>query len=115
MGSLCHVEGVISGDADIETITSVTAELTATPAQWKDIRRLQIAFFRCDISETYDPKIKKACVLSRKLQDKLAKQEFCTYKHILVGRLAWHGPEEDRVSGWPEGEKQCYALHEPTP
>jgi hypothetical protein len=101
------------------------AALTATPAQWKDIHALYGAFSGCnnyvenpppgyEIPEPEKLRYKKACDLSAKLQDRLAKQGFCTYKHIEVGKLAWHGPEQDRVQLWPEGEKQCYALHEPT-
>jgi hypothetical protein len=74
------------------------AGMTATPAQWKDIRAMSNAFLRCDNSEEYDPEIKKACILSRELQDKLAKQGFCTYGRILVGR-----PSKDG--------KDCYLLH----
>jgi hypothetical protein len=105
MGSWCRVVGPIAGDTDIESVDSVTRvqqprKLTATPAQWKDIRTMSNAFLRCDNSEEYDPEIRKACNLSRKLQDKLVKQGFCTYGHILVGR-----PSKDG--------KDCYALHEP--
>jgi hypothetical protein len=103
MGSWCRVVGPIAGDTDIESIDSVTRvqqprKLTATPAQWKDIRTMSNAFLRCDNSEEYDPEIRKACNLSRKLQDKLAKQGFCTYGRILVGR-----PSKD--------EKDCDLLH----
>jgi len=108
------VIGRISPRCEWAALETTTAGWTATPAQWKDIHALQIAFFRCGGSATDDPELKEVCALSSKLQDKLAKQGFCTYKHILVGRLAWHGAEEDRVYLGSKGEKHCYALHEPT-
>jgi hypothetical protein len=88
-------------------------QMTATPAQWKDIHRLYEVFGQCPGDPQGDLELKKACNLSTKLQEKLEKQGFCFYKRLIVGKLAWHGPEEDRAKLWPEGEKQCYTLHDP--
>lgn len=74
------------------------AGMTATPAQWKDIRTMSNAFLRCNGSEEDDPEIEKACNLSSDLQDRLAKQGFCTYGRILVGRPG-------------KGGKGCHLLH----
>jgi hypothetical protein len=64
---------------------------TATAAQWRDIRKLQHVFAQCggtDADEWYDPQIKKACALSRELQEKLGAQGFCFYRRILPGKPA---------------------------
>jgi hypothetical protein len=87
------------------------AELTATPAQWKDIHKLQETIIGCGGTT---PQNRRGCALFNRLQNKLAKQGFCFFRRIEVGRLAWHGPEKDMVPT-VAGQKQCYALHDPHP
>ena len=83
---------------------------TATPEQWKDVHTIYRTFGTCG-----DPEREEVCAIARKLMKKLEKQGFCFYKRLVIGKLAWHGPEEDRAELWPEGKKQCYTLHDPAP
>jgi hypothetical protein len=94
--------------------SSIAAELdlplTATKAQWRDIRTLTELFVACGGSSRDNV---RECAQSHRMQAKMVKQGFCFFKRLHVGKLAWHGPEKDRRQGWPEGVKQCYEIHDP--
>jgi hypothetical protein len=106
--SIIHKIIVASALLGLATSASATTP-TATSAQWKDIRTIYRTFGTCG-----DPEREEVCAIAHGLMKKLERQGFCFYKRLLVGKLAWHGPEADRVQLWPEGGKQCYALHDPT-
>ncbi len=84
--------------------------VTATAAQWRDIRTLTAEFWGCGGTT---PGNIRACAHSGRLQEKLMKQGFCFYKRLIVGKIATSGPEEDRGPAWTKDGTYCYTLRDP--
>lgn len=78
------------------------ADRAPTPAQLKDMDALYKVFGQCggtDADDDAEPQIKRACALSRKLQERLMAQGFCFYKRIEVGRPNKAGTDCEPLPG----------------
>lgn len=86
---------IVIGALLISAGPSFSADLsvppTATAAEWRYIRKLTTLFVSCGGT---DWKNERDCARSHRMQAKMAKQGFCFFKRLHVGKLV--GPEGNR-------------------